>query len=70
MRTGFNSSAIAEVAYCAEEMLLEIEFRAGSIYRYREVPEQTYRDFLSAESKGTFFNRFVKNAFAFARTQP
>ena len=70
IRTPVKSSAIDSVAYCAYAKVLEIRFRSGEVYCYREVPERTYRDLLSAESMGTFFNRFVKNGFAFARTSP
>ena len=31
--------------------LLEVEFRSGEIYRYFDVPQQTYHQLLQAESK-------------------
>ena len=70
VRMSVRSSAIASIGYCADDELLEIEFRSGAVYRYRDVPERTYRDLLRAESVGIFFNRFVKNGFAFTRTLP
>jgi hypothetical protein len=58
---------IASVGYLARSRMLEIEFVSGSIYRYLDVEQETYDDFLAAPSKGTFFNAHIKDEYSFVR---
>ena len=64
------SSALVSVGYSKRLRALEIEFRDGSVYRYREVPRSVYRELLSADSKARFFNQQVRRKFAAARVKP
>jgi hypothetical protein len=59
-RRRVSSSMIASIGYLARSRMLEIEFVSGSIYRYLDVGQETYDDFLEARSKGTFFNAHIK----------
>jgi hypothetical protein len=61
------SSSIASLAYSATNRILEVAFVRGTLYRYFEVPEQTFREFLSAPSKGVYFNATVRNRFQYER---
>ena len=36
---------------------------AGAVYRYHGVESDVYEGFLSAASKGKFFNRYIKDAY-------
>ena len=39
---------------------LDVKFKSGSTYRYKEVPQIVYELFLSAESLGKFFAAEIK----------
>ena len=58
-----NSSALARVAYDESRLHLYIEFRDGSVYVYRGVTATVYRELLTAESQGAYFNRKIRNAY-------
>jgi KTSC domain len=62
-RTAVESSSIASVGYARESKTLEIEFRSGSIYQYREVPEAVFKAFSAAQSKGQFFSRQIRGKY-------
>jgi len=62
-----QSSLLARVAYNQGLAILRLEFCDGAIYQYFQVPHQTYEDLLKAESKGVYFNRYIRNAFRCAR---
>jgi hypothetical protein len=40
-------------------------FRTGERYLYFQVPVARYHDLLQADSKGTFFNRHIRNRFPY-----
>ena len=63
---GLNSSAVARVAYEESRQQLHVEFRDGSVYVYLGVTATVYRELLTAESQGGYFNRKIRNAFASA----
>ena len=64
-RAAVESSSIASVGYGRASKLLEIEFRSGAIYRYREVPENVFTAFSAARSKGHFFGTQVRGKYTF-----
>lgn len=57
------SATLAAVGYDPANRVLELEFHRGVIYCYGDVPVELYRQLLSAESKGRFFNRHIRNHF-------
>ena len=61
-----ESSALATVAYDHQREVLQVEFPDGDVYQYFGVPLQTYQNLLRADSKGTYFNRQVRNSFPYA----
>jgi len=64
LRIALNSTSLHTVGYLGRQALLELEFQSGAIYRYLGVPAATYRGLLGAESKGTYFNRHIRNRFS------
>lgn len=59
-----RSSYIYSIGYNRSTQILYIKFYRKEamrfdIYRYLEVPEAVFRNFLEAESKGRFANRFI-----------
>lgn len=61
------STAIRRIAYRPAEQALDVEFVTGRVYRYRAVPESVARGLAGARSKGGYFNRRVRDRFAFVR---
>jgi len=65
-RVRLGSAAIAAVKYYEQKRMLDVEFRGGSIYRYRHVPQFVYRELLKAESAGKFWNA-IKDQFEYEK---
>ena len=61
-RKAVTSSAIASIGYEESSWTLEIEFRAGTIYQYANVPENVYQGLVAASSKGLYFDQHVRDA--------
>jgi hypothetical protein len=59
-RTTVKSSQLISVGY--ESGVLVVEFTGGTVYRYDEVPQETYDALMAAESKGKYFGEHVKKA--------
>jgi hypothetical protein len=54
-----DSTAIDSIAY--SNGVLEVRFaRDKEVFKYYDVPEKIYKDFLSASSKGDFLNSVIK----------
>ena len=66
-RTVVASSNIQSVGYDAESLTLEVEFLAGSIYQYFDVPAQIYDALIGADSVGVFFAANVRGVYRYAR---
>jgi len=65
-RISLTSTVIASVTY-SPDAALDVEFTSGATYRYIAVPEQLVHEFLSAESKGVFFNRRIRPCYQHVR---
>lgn len=68
-REPVSSSTIAAIGYDDDAEILEVEFVSGSVYRYRGVSQDVYEDLRQAPSKGTFFNRHIKEAYAWEQVE-
>ena len=64
-----NSSLLANVSYDAGQSVLQLQLCDGAIYRYFDVPPVIYEDLLAAESKGSYFNREIRDCFRYARVR-
>lgn len=62
-----ESKMFTSVAYDEERRILYLRFRSGDVYRYFEFLNESFREFLSAESKGRYFLRNIRNCFRFER---
>ena len=62
-----QSSSLAQVAYDCHQSLLRVQFRDGTAYEYEGVPLQTYLDLLQADSKGGYFNRYIRSLYRHAK---
>jgi KTSC domain len=61
------SSNIAAIGY--RDGVCQVDFLSGSRYRYFEVPEWVYQEFLEADSKGRYLNEAFKIDHAFEYEQ-
>jgi hypothetical protein len=60
-----NSSLLASVDYDPSQLVLQLEFRSGAIYRYSAVPATIHEDLLAADSKGSYFNSRIRGSFPY-----
>jgi hypothetical protein len=65
--TFVESSLIQAVGYDPERRLLEIAFTSGLVYWYANVPLEVYAALLAAESKGEYFQKHIRDVFAYSR---
>lgn len=58
------STVIEKSAYDPETRTMSVWFRAsGRRYDYDDVPPETYAAYRAAFSKGSYFNRFIRDRF-------
>lgn len=60
-----DSSLIRSVGYDPASSILRVELLAGAVYDYFDVPYSTFAEFLAADSKGGYFNDYVKDLYAY-----
>jgi hypothetical protein len=46
-----------------ENGTLVVEFKKGSTWAYKGVPQETYDQLMAAESAGSFFHRNIRNVY-------
>jgi KTSC domain len=64
-RIPVRSTTLRSVGYDKASRVLEAEFRTGRVYQYRGVTPNLYLSFLAARSKGTFFNKVIRDSFPY-----
>lgn len=68
IRVPVVSSNIRSVGW--DEGTLEVAFNNGGIYQYLNVPVETYRALMEANSKGQYLNQHIKEHFMFHKVEP
>jgi hypothetical protein len=69
-RTPITSSNIVSIGYDPATRELEVEFKgkladgSGPVYRYADVPQETYDDFMRHDSKGGFHHARIKGKYS------
>ena len=58
-----DSSWVAAIGYDTEDEETHVELIEGGRYAYVGVPPEIWRDFVAAESKGTFVNQVLKPGY-------
>jgi hypothetical protein len=69
-RTVVESSTIASFGYNHADRIMEIEFRNGTVYRYFDVKPQDHIGFLTAPSKGAFFQTRIHRVYRYECVDP
>ena len=67
-RTPVKSSNINSVGYDEVTKTMEVEFSSGIVYQYDSVGLAVYKDLISADSVGKYFNKNIKNSYSYKRT--
>ena len=62
-RISVESNYLQSVGYDASEQVLEIEFKSGEVYQYKDVPIVVYTDLMNASSHGKYFNANIKDVY-------
>ena len=66
-----TSTAVAWASYDARQRLMHAAYREKMrVYKYKAVPPQEFRNLVSADSKGTYINRFIKPAYEYEEVTP
>ena len=66
-RQPVGSTNIASIGYDEATETLEVEFLSGAVYQYFNVGSDLYQNFMGAQSKGSFLNTYIRNAYAYSR---
>ncbi len=64
-----ESSVFWAAAYADGQALLYLLFRSGEVYRYFDVPQWQYQEFLAADSKGRYFGHNIRGRFRYERVR-
>jgi hypothetical protein len=64
-RIPLDSSAVKSAGYDDEAMELELEFRGGRVYRFRDVPKGVYDFLLRTPEKGRYVRRMISDRYAY-----
>ena len=67
LTTAVESTTLSTVAYDAAGQVLWLRFRSHAIYCYFGVPAAVHTALLDAPSKGTYFNRYIRDRFPYER---
>jgi lysyl-tRNA synthetase class 2 len=62
-----ESSNLNQVYYDRRFHHLYIEFKSGTTYRYTNVSYYRYHMLMNSESKGKYFNRYIKGKYDYER---
>lgn len=62
------SSVIRDFTYQPDEHRLIVEFQSGRRYAYFDVPYDVYELLRRARSRGAYFNRQIRDHYAYAET--
>lgn len=61
------STVISTFRYNKKNRILTVVFLSGSVYTYKNVPEDLYLNMKNASSKGSFLNKEIKGNFDFEK---
>jgi non-canonical purine NTP pyrophosphatase (RdgB/HAM1 family) len=66
-RISVESSDLVSVGYDAKQRILEIEFREGRIYQYKDVTPEIYEHLMRADSYGQYFYASINGRYRYSR---
>lgn len=69
VRQNVSSTNIHSIGYEPDSKILEIEFHAGGIYQYFNVPKTIYDALMNASSHASYFHRHIKEQYKYLKVQ-
>lgn len=64
-RQRLTSTSVVSAGYEADGGLLELEFKGGRLYRYRDVPSGVFEWLLRTPNKGAYVQRMIADRYAY-----
>ena len=61
------SSVVADIKFDAGTSTLRVIYISGSVYDYKNVPEEIYNEMKKAFSKGEYLNKHIKPNYEFEK---
>ncbi|HMG14928.1 MAG TPA: KTSC domain-containing protein [Saprospiraceae bacterium] len=61
------SSVIYTIQYDPDSAILRITYVSGSIYDYKQVPENIYWELKASGSKGVYLNLYIKGFYEYEK---
>lgn len=58
-----NSTAMRAVGYDPNSRRMKITFQQGDTYDFCNVPQHVFDGLLSATSKGSYYNRYIRDRY-------
>jgi hypothetical protein len=62
-----RSNFIENVVYDPANETMAVQFKGGQIYRYLDVPQKVYQEFMKAHSLGAYFHKNIKDVYRYHR---
>lgn len=62
-----DSTMFRAVGYDSRQRILEVEFLDRRVYRYYRVPARIYRNLLTADSSGLYFQDAIRDVYRYAK---
>ena len=62
-----DSEMLLAAGYDRRSRILQVIFRTGETYRYKQVPLLTYAGLMSADSKGKYMHRHIIGHYPYER---
>ena len=63
------STVIDHFSYNEKSNALSITFVTGMVYIYQNVPLNIFKNLKIADSKGSYFNHYIKDKFKFSKLE-
>ncbi len=64
-----GSSLLKESIYDFDSKTLEVTFQNGAKYMYTNIDAETYQEFSTVESKGSFFGKNIRGKFEYKKIE-
>jgi hypothetical protein len=61
------SSVVSAIRYDTARATLRIFFISGTVYDYKNVPEEVFNAMRTSSSRGIYFNRHIKDCYQFEK---
>ena len=61
------SSVISSISYDAATLVLTITFVSGTVYYYKNVPEEIYQALKTSRMKGVYLNKQIKGRYRYEK---